>query len=148
MRVILLEDIKDVGKKYEVKDVSDGFARNSLIPQGKVKIADEKALEWLNLQKEIMAKEAEENLANIQNTASKIEGLELMIPTKIGDEGQLFEKITAQKISDHLKEMSYDIPKNQIDLETPIEEIGEFPVKIKFPHNLEAEITVVITEEK
>ena len=148
MRVIILEDIKDLGKKYDVKDVSDGYARNSLIPSGKVKIADEKSLEWLKMQKEILLRQAEENLEEIQKTASAMDGLELLISTKIGDEGQLFEKITVQKISEKLKEMGYAINKTQIELEKPIEEIGEFSVKVKFPHNLESEVMIVITEEK
>jgi large subunit ribosomal protein L9 len=66
----------------------------------------------------------------------------------VGDEGQLFESVTAQKISERLKEMGFDIKKSQLELESPIKEVGEFPVKVKFEHNLEAEIRVIIAEEK
>jgi len=148
MRVILLQDVKDFGKKYEVKDVKDGYARNFLIPKGLVKKADKKGLEWLAIQKETAEKKAEEELKKFQELASQMDGLEVVIPVKIGEEGQLFEKIDIQDISEKLKEMGFDIKKQKIELAQPIEELGEFPVKIKFEHNLESEITVIITEEK
>jgi len=148
MRVILLEDIKDLGKKYEVKEVKDGYARNSLIPKGLVKIADAKAMKWLEEQKEAEAKKAELELKGFQEMASNIDGMEVIIPIKVGDEGQLFEKVTAQKISEKLKELGFEVKKEKIDLPEPIAEIGDFPVKIKFEHNLESEIQVIVTEEK
>ena len=148
MRVILLQDIENLGKKYEVKDVKDGYARNFLISKGLAKIATRESLEWLESQKGIEEKKAEEELKNIQTLASEIDGLEVIIPVKIGEEGQLFEKINNQKISEKLKELNFEIEKNKIDLLQPIEELGEYPVKVKFEHNLESEIRVIITEEK
>jgi len=148
MRVILLQDVENLGKKYDVKEVKDGYARNFLIPRGLVKQATGKALKCLEDQKEIEKKKAEEELKKIQELASKIDGIELVILTKIGEEGQLFEKITSQKIFEKLKELGFEIAKNQIDLPEPIQELGEFPVKIRFSHNLEPEISVIVTEEK
>ena len=148
MKVILLENIDKIGKKFEVKEIKDGFARNSLLPKGLVKIAVDQAMKWLEVQKEILAKKAEENLKANQSVASSIDGMEVMITVKVGDEGQLFEHITAPKIADKLKEMGFAVKKEQIDLLEPIEEIGDFPVKVKFEHNLEAEIQVIISEEK
>lgn len=148
MKVILLQDIENLGKKYEVKDVKDGYARNFLIPKGLAKIATEESLEKLENQKEIEEKKAEEELKKIQGLASEIDGLEVIIPVKIGEEGQLFEKINNQKISEKLKELGFEIEKKKIDLLQPIEEIGEYPIKVKFEHNLESEIRVIITEEK
>jgi len=147
MKVVLLEDIQDLGKKFDVKNVKDGFARNSLIPQGLVKIADEQTMEWLEMQKEIIAKRASEELKGSQQIASQIDGMEVIIPVKVGDEGQLFEHITASKIADQLKEMGFEISKDQIGLDKPLTESGEFPLKVKFEHNLESEIQVIITEE-
>ncbi|MDP1538427.1 MAG: 50S ribosomal L9 C-terminal domain-containing protein, partial [bacterium] len=72
------------------------------------------------------------------------------IPVKVGESDQLFESINAQKISEKLKEMGFDLKKSQIELPEPIKEIGEFPVKIKLEHNLEVEIRIIVTklEEK
>ena len=80
--------------------------------------------------------------------ASEIDGLELTIPVRVGKEGQLFESITPQKISEALKGLGFKIKKSQIDLSEPIKELGEWVVKVKFEHNLEAEIRVIIVEEK
>ncbi len=148
MKVVLLEDIDKIGKKYEVKEVKDGYARNSLIPKGLVKIATPEVVEWAGVQKEILEKKAEEDLAKSQKVASGMEGLEVTIPVKIGEKDQLFEKITEQKVAEKLKEMGFSVKKSQVTMENPIEEIGEFSVKVKFDHNLEAEITVIVVEEK
>ena len=148
MRVILLQDVDKIGKKYEIKDVSDGHARNFLIPQGLSKPATKEALKWLEVQKELGQKKAEDKLKEMQRHVSTIDGLEISIPVKIGDKGQLYESVTPQKISDTLKEMGFDVKKNQIKLKDVIKELGEYPVKIKFDHNLEAEITLIIAEEK
>ena len=148
MRIILLQDIENLGKKYEIKEVKDGYARNFLIPKGLAKPATEEALKWLETQKEAEAKKAEEELKMVQERATAIDGQEVIIPVKIGEDGQLFESITSQKISEKLKELGFDIKKTQIDLLEPIKELGEFPVKIKFEHNLEAEIRVIVIEEK
>ncbi len=144
MRVILLQDIDKLGKKYEVKNVSDGHARNFLIPKGLAKPATEESLKWLETQKEILAKKAEEDLKTVQERASNIDGLEVVIPVKIGDEGQLYESVTCQKISEKLKELGFEIKKSQIILEDPLKETGEFPVKVRFEHNLESEIKVIV----
>jgi len=148
MKVILLQDVEKTGKKLEVKNVADGFARNFLLPKGLAKMATKEALKWLDMQKEIEGKKSEEVLKKIQAVASSMEGLEVIMPVKIGSEGQLFESITAQKIADRLKEMGFEIKKTQIDLGEPIKEIGEFPLKIRFDHNLEADIRVIVSQEE
>jgi len=148
MKVILLQDIEKLGKKYETKEVKDGYARNFLIAKGLAKKADKKTLLWVETQKEIEAKKSEEDLKKIQELASAIDGQELLISAKIGDKGQLFESIGVQKISEKIKELGFEVKKNQLKLENPLKELGEYPIKIKFEHNLEAEIKVIITEEK
>jgi large subunit ribosomal protein L9 len=148
MRVILLQDIEKLGKKFDIKEVANGYALNFLIPKGLAKKATKETLKWLNAQKEIIEKKAEGELKKTQEFASSIDGQEILIPVKIGEEGQLFESINNQKISEKLKELGFEIKKTQIDLIEPIKELGEFPVKIKFEHNLEAEIKIIITEEK
>ena len=148
MRIILLQDVENIGKKFEIKDVKDGYARNFLIPKGLAKLATKQVLERVEKQKEIERQKIEEELKEIQKIASSIDEFEVIIPVKVGEEQQLFEKINTQKISDKLKELGFEIKKEQIDLAEPIGELGEFPVKVKFEHNLESEIRVIITEEK
>jgi len=148
MKVILIQDVENLGKKHEVKDAKDGYVKNFLMPNNLAKPATKEALKWLAVQKEIEEKKIEADLKKSQEAAEKMDGLEVMIPVKIGDSGQLFEKINSQKISEKLTEMGFDVKKNQIDLAEPIGEMGEYPAKIKFEHNLEAEIRIIISEEK
>ena len=148
MKVILLQDIEGLGKKYEVKEVKNGHARNLLLPEKKARAATKEALKWLADQKEVIDKEVEEDLKKAQALASSLDGLELNINVKTGDEGQLFESINNQKIADKLKEMGFEVKKAQIKLESPIKETGDFPVSVTLTHNLEAEIKVIVTAEK
>lgn len=148
MKVILIEDIEGLGKKYEIKEVKSGYARNFLLPKNLAKRATKKTVEWSEIQKELLEKEAEEELKKIQELASAIDGFEVTILVKVGEEGQLFESIGQQKISEKLKEGGFEVKKFQIDLKEPIKELGEFPIKINLEHNLEAEIKAIIVEEK
>lgn len=143
-----MENVDKVGKKFEIKEVKDGYARNFLIPQGLAKIATKPVLKWAEAQMDIIKKSAEEELKKTQEIASQLDGMEVLIAVKAGDKDQLFEKITAQKIADKLAEMGHGVKKDQVILENPIEMVGEYPVKIKLEHNLEAEISVMVTEEK
>jgi len=128
--------------------VADGHAQNRLIPKGLVKPATKEALEWVEMQKELIGKVAEESLQKFQGMASQLDDMEVQLLMKVGDEGQLFEAVSAQKIADKLKEMGYDVKKSQVKLEEPLKELGEFPVKLSFEHNLEAEIRVIIAEQE
>ncbi len=148
MKIILLQDVENVGKKYEVKTVKDGYARNFLMPHNLMKPANPKNMKWLQTQKEALEKEIEEDLKKAQAMASGIDGIEVNFVMKVGPEGQLFESINNVKISEKLKEMGFDVKKSQINLAEPLKELGEFPVKIMLDHNLEVEIRLIVTGEK
>ncbi|MCD6233314.1 50S ribosomal protein L9 [bacterium] len=148
MKVILLKDVKNLGKQYDLKDVPSGYARNYLIPRGLAVGATNKALKWLEIQKDILNKKSEQELTRIGELAKRLDGLEISIPVKIGKKGQLFEKVTSQKIASKLKEKGFDVKKSQLELAQEIKELGEFPVKVKFEHGLEATIKTIVVEEK
>lgn len=143
-----MQNVPDVGKKYEVKEVKDGYARNFLIPNNLAKQATKEALLWLETQKEIESKRAEEELKGAQQLASMLDGQEVIITVKVGDQDQLFESITAQKIAEKMKENGLEVKKSQIFLEEPIKDLGEYSVKIKCDHNLEAEIKLIVNREE
>ena len=140
-----MQDIEQIGKKYDVKEVASGYARNFLLPGGLAKEATESIVRWAEMQKEVEEKKAEAELKQTQAVASSMDGLEVSIVVRVGEEGQLFESIGQQKIADRLREMGYDAKKNQIVLQNPIKDMGEFPVKIKFAHNLEVEMKVIVS---
>ena len=146
MKVILLKDVEKLGKKGDVKEVADGYARNFLIPNKLVVLATKSELAKLEEQKKIEAQKAEKELIRFQEIASQVDGLELEIPVKVSEDGKLFGTITANQIAESLKEKGFEIKKEQIKLEKPIKEIGEYEVTIEFPHNLEAKIKVIVLE--
>ncbi len=148
MKVILLENVEKIGKKGEIKDVPDGYARNFLIPNKLVILANKSEMAKLEEQQKIENQKAEEELARFQAMATQIDGLELEIPVKLGEQGKLFGAITSTGIVEKLKENGFEITKEQIKLEEPIKEIGEYEIVISLPHNLEAKIKVIVVEEK
>jgi len=148
MKIILLKDVEKLGKRLEVKDVKRGYARNHLISNDLARPATKETLKWLDIQKEIAQNQQEGELKKIQALIAKMDGRELNFSMKVGDKGQLFESLTAQKIKDALKEKGFDVSKEQIQLKQPIKALGEFSIKINFDHNLESIIKVIITEEK
>jgi large subunit ribosomal protein L9 len=150
MKVVLLKDVENVGKRYDIKEVKNGYGRNFLVQKGLAKTATKELIAWSELQKSMEEKKSEEDLKKIQEKATNMDGQEVLVLVKVGDENQLFESINAQKIAEKLKEMGFEVKKNQIILDSPIKELGEYSVKIKFEHNLETEITVIVTakEEK
>ena len=144
MKVILLKDIGNLGKKYEVKEVKAGYAKNFLIPKGLVKEITKENLEWLKIQKEKQSEKAEKELKKIQNLASKVDGQEITFNLRVGEGDEVFGSVNTLKIYKELKDLGFKIKKSQIELAEPIKELGEFPVKIKLSHGLEAEIRVVV----
>lgn len=148
MKVVFLKDVRSVGKKFQVKEVAEGYARNFLFPQGLAKPATPEVIQWIDMQKDILTQKAEEDLKKAQELASQLDDLEVIMAMKVGDEGQLFETVTGQKIADRLKEMGYALKKEQVKLEKPIKELGEFGIKVVLDHNLEANIRVIVSESE
>lgn len=143
MKIILLKDIKGVGKKFDIKEVSSGYARNFLLPNKLANVADNESLKRLEEKKKTEEKQIEANKIENERIIKEINSKEIKIETKVGDEGQLFESINEQKISDKLKELGYNIEKSQIKIGSPIKHTGEFLVKITLG-DLEGEIKIII----
>lgn len=147
MKVILLQDIEKLGKKDEVKEVADGYARNFLLVRKLAIPATKEALKELEFRKELAAKKAEEELKEVQEIAKNLDGLEIEIPVKIDESGQAYGSLTIPKISKILKEKGFNITRSQIKLEKPIKEVGEYDLTVELPHGLEAKIKVIVIEE-
>ncbi len=145
MKVILLENVKGTGKKGEIKTVSDGYAKNFLIPQKKAKEANKENLEIYNNEQELLKAQikADTNKANeLKEALSKIT---LVFDDLKGDGNKLFGSITNKDISKKLlEEYKLDIDKKDIVLENSIKEVGEQAVKVKLYKNISAEIKVDI----
>ncbi len=144
MKVVLLQDIKKLGKKNEVKIVKNGFARNFLIPQGKAILATQTELDKLDQLKQKQKEEAEQELVRYQNLASELDGYELEIKTKVSDDGKLYGSINPSQISEKLNQNGFNVSTDQVKLKNPIKETGEYETVIELPHNLECAIKIII----
>lgn len=143
-----MSDVDKIGKKFEIKSVADGYAKNFLIPRKLAQPATKNAEAWAKTQAEISAKAAEGELKKIQETASSMDGQEITVTVKTGDQDQLFEAVSAQKIAEKMNEAGFAVTKEQIVIAEPIKQLGEFAVKVKFSHNLEAQIKLTVNPLK
>lgn len=147
MKVILLKDISGVGKAGDVKEVSDGYARNFLLPNALAKIAAPQAVREMEKQKEDKMKKADAELKIAQELAGKLDGVEIKLAAKAGEGNQIFGSINAQKIAETLNKQGYKTQKSQIKLFSPIKTLGEHDVTVEFSHGLEAKIKVIVEKE-
>ncbi|MGG1314096.1 MULTISPECIES: 50S ribosomal protein L9 [Cohnella] len=147
MKVIFLQDVKGQGKKGEIKEVSEGYARNFLLPKGYVQIATEgnkKALDQMKASAEKRkAKEKEE----AQALAAKLSEMTIVIKAKAGEGGRLFGAITSKQISETLEKMNIKIDKRKIDLEEPIRTLGVTKVPLKLYPEVKGTLNVQVVEE-
>ena len=146
MKVIFLQDVANTARKNEVKEVKNGYARNFLIPNKLAKKATIKDLEELEVMKKAEEKRGEKDLENKKIMAEKMEGKVFILKFKVGDEGQLFESVTAVKIAQAIQEEGFSIQESQIDLIEPIKSVGEFPIDINLGDNLKVKVIVTITK--
>lgn len=147
MKVILIQEVDGLGKAFETKEVSDGYARNLLFPKKLAKEFNATNEKWAQGRQALQEASAVEALKEVAKTVAKIDGLEVEMPVKVGDKGQLFERVSSQKIASKLQEIGYDVKKTQVDLTDDIKELGEFEIKVKFDHGLEASIKLIVVAE-
>ena len=147
MKVILIEDVKDLGLQGEIKEVKNGLGRNYLIPQ---KLAVEASKENLNLwdrRKEALEIRRAQILKDANALSEKLEGLNLTIPVKAGDDERLYGSVTSQNIADLLNEQGFEISRKDISLGEAIKNLGSYNVKIKLFQEITPEITVNVVNE-
>ena len=145
MIIILLKDVKGTGKAGEVAKVSDGYARNLLIPKGFAMEATEGNVRNLEKQKSIVEGKKASELSKAKELAEKIGSLSVTIKTKSGEGGKLFGSITSKDIAEALKEQhNIDIEKKKFLMSNPIKTAGETTVEIKIFHEVVATLKVGI----
>ena len=132
MVVILLEDVKNIGKKGDVVKVKDGLGRNVLIKKGQAVEATGKNLNDLKLRKANDDKLAAENLAAAKELGAKIEKSEITVTIKVGEGGKTFGSVSSKEIAEEVKaQLGYDVDKKKVQLKEPIKSVGSFDVPIK-----------------
>lgn len=145
MKIVLLKDVKKIGRRFEEKEVNDGYARNFLIPQKLAVPANTPAAKQaLEHKGQLIAGQSKEE-QKLRDSIAKLTGNTLKISAKVNEIGHLFEKLTAHKISAHIKQdLGLDIPQNLIEIE-PIKEAGTHEIPISIGEGKQTHFTLEIT---
>lgn len=148
MKVILLEDVKSLGKKGEIVNVNDGYARNFILKKNLGIEATSKNLNDLKLQKQNDEKIAAQNLKKAKELAAELADKSVTLSIKAGTDGRTFGSVSTKEISSAAKEQfGYDLDKKKMHLNEPIKSIGTFTVPIKLHPKVTAELKVIVKEK-
>ena len=145
MKVILLQDVKSLGKKGEIVNVNDGYARNFILPK---KLGLEATGKNLKLQKNNEKKVAEENLEAAKELAAKIAEAKIVTHIKVGEGGRTFGSVSSKEIAEEVKaQLNLNVDKKKIQLKEAIKTLGTHNVSVKLHPQVTAELKVVVQEE-
>ncbi len=148
MQVILMEKIANLGKLGDVVNVKRGYARNYLIPQGKVKIATETAMAEFESKRAELEKNQAATVAQAQALAEKLDGLLIQITQKTGGEGKLFGSVTNANIVEALKAQGFTVDKSMVSMpQGSLKQVGDHSITIVLHSDVSAQITVSILGE-
>lgn len=131
MKIILLQDVAKVGRKYDIKNVSDGFFRNFLLPRKLAEIATLQTIKSIEIRKKQSIQEIQIQKDILEKNIASLEGVKISIKEKTNEKGHLFAGVHKEEISKILKEQkNLDIPSDLIELDHPIKEVGEYKIKV------------------
>ena len=143
MKLILLSDVKSLGKKGDVVDVAEGYARNFLLPRKLATEADRGALAQLGSQKQAQERRDAQTLADAKTLADRLAAAKLAVKAKAGGNGKLFGAVTNADVASAIQEaLAVAIDKHKIEIKSQIKALGSYPVEIKLHKNVVAKTTV------
>ena len=149
MKVILQQDVKGQGKKGQMIDVAEGYARNFLMPRKLAVLATADAMNTMKLQEKAKKAEEARQKAEAEAIAEKLKSVQVKIPARAGANGKLFGAVTTKEVSDALMaQHGIEIAKQKIVLDDPIKAFGGYQLKAKLGHEVSGTILVMVTEEK
>ncbi len=149
MKVILTQDVRGKGKKGQMIEAAEGYARNFLLPKGMAVLATADAVNTMNLQAKAKAKADAEAKAAALEIAEKLKSCQVKISAKGGEGGKLFGAVTGKEIAAALKEQyGMDVDSKKLVLDQPIKTFGSFEVKAKLGFEISGTVYVLVTEEK
>lgn len=145
MKVILKSDVKGTGRKGQTVNVSDGYARNFLLPRGLAVEASASALKVLAEEQKAQERKQDRIIQQLKDLRNRLEGKTIQVPARTGENGRLFGSITNKDIAEAIsKYLGQEFDRKHVDLSSPIKCLGSFPVSLKFGHNISATINVEI----
>jgi large subunit ribosomal protein L9 len=148
MKVLLIKDVKSLGKKGEIKEVKDGYGRNFLIGKGFALHATNEVMKKYEADQKRKTKEDADELARLQEVEKKLADIKLVIKRKLGANGSLFGAVTKDEIANEL-ENQYDVnvDKKTIEIDKAIKMTGNFDISVKLGHGIHAKLNVEIVGE-
>jgi len=147
MLILLLENIKNLGKKNEIKNVSDGYANNFLFIKKLAIKATPELIAKAKIAKALEDEKERKEKETIKQESKKINDKRFIIKVKTGNEGQLFEAVSIAKIAEKINQNGFAVDVKQIIIKEPIKKIGEYKVTIKFNSELESTVNIIIDKE-
>ncbi|MDE7351024.1 MAG: 50S ribosomal protein L9 [Muribaculaceae bacterium] len=147
MKLILKENVVELGYKDDVVEVKDGYGRNYLIPQGKAIIASDANLKELQENLRQRAHKIAAILAEAQAQADALKDVTVTIEAKTGPNGVIYGSVGAAHISDALAKLGHEVDRKLISLKNPIKQVGEYVCTVKFHRDVNAEVPVVVVAE-
>ena len=148
MKVILKEDIKGIGKKNEVINASDGYARNYLLPKNLAVPADAQNINVLNAKKASEKHKKDLEFEEAKKVQEKMKTIVVKIKTKAGENGKTFGSITAKEISENLEEQfKIKVDKKKININEPIKTLGNYKVSVKLFEGVVGQLTISVVEK-
>ena len=147
MKVVLLQDVKSHGKRGELVNVSDGYARNFLLPRGLAKIADAQALNELKNAEEAKAFHIAQDTKAAKEAAARLEGKSVRVKARAGQGGRLFGSVTPKEVAAAISEQfGVSVDKRKVTLALEIKAFGTFPRTVKLYNGVTAKMSVVVSE--
>ncbi|MCF6172864.1 MAG: 50S ribosomal protein L9 [Campylobacteraceae bacterium] len=148
MKVLLIKDVKSLGKKGEIKEVKDGYGRNFLIGKGFALHATNEVMKKYEAEQKRRAQEEAQELVMLRNIEKKLADLKLIIKRKLGANGSLFGAVTKDEIASELKnQKDIEIDKKTIELAKAIKMTGDFEISVKLGHGIHAKLNVEVVGE-
>ncbi|HEY40972.1 MAG TPA: 50S ribosomal protein L9 [Dehalococcoidia bacterium] len=149
MKVVFLQDVPNVARAGEMKEVADGYARNFLLPRKLAAQADPKMMNAIEAQVRARARQAAQNEAEMMELAGQLDGKEIVITARVGANERLYGSITTGDIIAELeKALGVTVDKRKIELENPIRELGSHEIPIRLTKDIVPNITVTVTGEE
>lgn len=147
MKVILREDVKNLGQIGEVLNVSDGYARNFLLPKQFAVEANTKNLREFEHNKKVILEKAAKIKETLKSVADKLSSVSLTIKAKAGEDEKLFGSVTNMNIAEALAAEGFDIDKKKIIINEPIRRLGEYSIAVKLHHDFSTEVKIHVVQE-
>ena len=145
MKVILKADVKGSGKKGDILEVSDGYAKNFLLKKGLAEIATSTGINEIRQRKTADEFHKAENVKMQKELAAKLNGVTVPVSIRAGENGKVFGSVTAEKIASALSELGFEVDKKRIVTKEPIKNVGEYEADVRFIEGVSAKIKIVVS---